>query len=793
MKNFVVVIVMLLGIVFSLEAQEKVSSVVTSKTPSYAQYFNWINSTNEGTTEKQTLINLDFFRWLKDAYGMNLDIYAFDAGVIDGKRFYGSMDSERFRSKFPEGFKNVFQKVQSMGTSLGLWGGPDGFGVTLEDARERQQMWVKLCQDYGFKMFKLDGVCGSLRPGKDLYLAQALDECRKYVPDLIVLNHRLDLGKAMPYATTYLWEGRETYIDVFTSNSTTAPHHRAGSLSIGLTPNLDRMVEDCGVCLSSCLDYWDDELILQTFNRSLILSPEIYGNPWLLKDSEFPKLARIFNLHKRYASLLVNGIKLPSQYGIDAVSRGDNNTRLLTFRNLSWEPQKLNLTLNEEIGISAGSQFNVRMYHPVEQILGSYNYGENVTITLPAFRSALLLVNRNPKFEEIGVKGVEYQVVKDIEEEPVEINLLGMPGASSKISLCSRLKFKKAFLGGKDVTDKLRTGFKVMFGGEKLKHPVHRKLSVLNRVSVEEVNTQALYESTVFAADNNALEVRSLIRSGKSCIPEVEAARNAFFTQPTFVERGIWDKNLFDNDMDTGFWPSRKYGISQSVKGGCFRLDLGAVCEVDSVIVKVKDCHALEPLLLDEGNVAFISSDLKSWDKTIYIAGKKMVIPVNKEIRYLKLNPYPSAISEIEVYYKGKKLDSTRFRANNLFADGALMDCKGLWKGCFTLDELAENSYLSVALNGMHGCEGAYAALVVDGKIIGATDRAVSYPSNTWEYVNSKSSSNYTYYFPLTNEIIGKEIIVYVMGYEEDKLDFIPEVWISSYDPYKKMRLSIER
>jgi hypothetical protein len=39
-------------------------------------------------------------------------------------------------------------------------------------------------------------------------------------------------------------------------------------------------------------------LILQAFNRSLILAPEIYGNPWLLKDNEFAKLARIFNLIK---------------------------------------------------------------------------------------------------------------------------------------------------------------------------------------------------------------------------------------------------------------------------------------------------------------------------------------------------------------------------------------------------------------------------------------------------------------------------------------------------------------
>lgn len=31
------------------------------RTPSKAQYFSWINNTNEGSTEAQTLSNLDYF------------------------------------------------------------------------------------------------------------------------------------------------------------------------------------------------------------------------------------------------------------------------------------------------------------------------------------------------------------------------------------------------------------------------------------------------------------------------------------------------------------------------------------------------------------------------------------------------------------------------------------------------------------------------------------------------------------------------------------------------------------
>ena len=41
------------------------------KTPSLSHYFSWIDNTNEGATEHQTLANLEFFKWLHDEYGKN--------------------------------------------------------------------------------------------------------------------------------------------------------------------------------------------------------------------------------------------------------------------------------------------------------------------------------------------------------------------------------------------------------------------------------------------------------------------------------------------------------------------------------------------------------------------------------------------------------------------------------------------------------------------------------------------------------------------------------------------------
>jgi hypothetical protein len=774
---------------------QKVYPGADEKSPSRAQYFSWINNTNEGPTEQQTLVNLDFFEWLHTEYGMTLDIYAFDAGLIDGKNFYGTMTSGRFKERFPNGLDAVYRKAKGMNTRLGSWGGPDGFGDTPQSAAERKELMVSLCRDYEWALFKFDGVCGGLREEKVDDFIEMMQKCRAYSPDLILLNHRLNLYKGMPYATTFLWEGAETYIDVHTANTTTAPHNRAGILARGLVPGLPRLAEDHGVCLSSCLDYWDDDLILQSFNRSLILAPEIYGNPWLLPDDAFPKLARIYNLHRKFNNLLVNGMVLPDSYGLYPVSRGDAQTRLITLRNLEWTEREQTVRLNEEIGLTKGKTVHVRIFHPVEKIVGTYAYGESVNVLIPPFRSMLLFVSTSNQYnDEPAIEGVAYEVVKNVPRQPVEIKLLGLPGTSADIKLPKGMSAGKTVIDGEEAPGLAKgKSVHIQFEGEPLKHPFHRKLIDLKRVDVSG-DVSALYEATVFAADNNALEVRSLQRSGKTAIPAVQAARDAFFRQPVFVNRGIWDKNLFDGDLNTGFWPSRRFVANQKVKDGCFRLDLGQVLFVDSVILRVNDAYALQPFLYDEGGFADISSDLKSWTTITFLALTKITIPVNGPFRYLKMNPFPDAISEVEVYANGRKVDNRAFRAGNLFADSRQMHCAALWSGSFVPDEIAANSYLSVALEGTHGLEGAYAALKVDGELVGAPSRAVSYPSNTWEYVNSQSTSDYTYYFPLDEGMKNKKIEVFVMGYDAEHLDFNPEVWISAYPvPYREKRMIISR
>ena len=113
------------------------------RTPSRAQYFSWINNTNEGSTEAQTLVNLDYFGYLKETYGMQIDIYAWDAGNLDGaSETYETLDSPKIRAQFPNGYGPVAEAAAKHGIRLGVWGGPDGFGDSEESA-EMWEAWVR--------------------------------------------------------------------------------------------------------------------------------------------------------------------------------------------------------------------------------------------------------------------------------------------------------------------------------------------------------------------------------------------------------------------------------------------------------------------------------------------------------------------------------------------------------------------------------------------------------------------------------------------------------------------------
>ena len=761
-------------------------------TPSIPYYFSWVNNTNEGSTERQTLINLDFFRYLKETYGMQICIYAWDAGNFDGASHgYGNLNGEKFRSQYPEGYKNIVKKASELGIRMGLWGSPDGFGDTPEEEKERFDFYVHLCKDYHFAAFKLDGVCGPLRPEKAATYAKMIEECRKYSPDLILLNHRLNFYEAQKYITTFLWNGDETYTDVFCHNQVTAPHSRAYTFTRGNVTdengNLLRLAEDHGVCLSSSLDYFEDELIYQAFGRCLITAPEIYGNPWFLKDTEYPRLARIYRLHQRYADILVSGKLLPESYGANAVSRGNGRIRFICTGNDSWKARTISLKL-DETGLETAGKVRVSLRFPYDEYIGDFDAADTVEINVMPFRACLIEIAAVTDSAPV-LDNCVYEVIKEDGAIPTEIRIIRSPGG--EIRLLNGINKPEFFTetAAIDISER-----------------VPELLGTLDKADFNVKNAEQLYEAAVFAADNDSLEARCIKRSGPSSIPEVNAAREEFFNQKTYKLRGCEARNMFDGNPETFYdTQSKTYCGGLRIDGGCLRVDCGEIIDADRAEIT---CYAADKETNEVRNQcipvnAEFSADLGKWSTgalsdlktvsdynaeivefnvhtTYMLPGRLItaVYPARGPFRYMRIAEPMDRIYAVKFFRGNTEIKPASPSANNLMAHYSRKKCRFVKSAEITLPDFKEGSYLALAVNGEHGIEQVYACLECGASLFGFPERASAYRANIWEHRVCSEGLNNTFYFPLGNEFSGKTIKVSAVFSGGNPDDTDCKVWL---------------
>lgn len=773
--------------------KERITAGATERTPSRSEYFSWINNTNEGSTEAHTLINLEYFAYLKKKYNMELDIYAWDAGNLDGAwGTYETFDSPKIKTQYPNGFGPLAEKAAENGTRLGIWGGPDGFGDTKESAEARIEQMVSLARDFNFALFKFDGVCGRLSPEKEAYFVRMMTECRRYAPDLILLNHRLDLGdEGMKHATTFLWEGVETYVDVHIANPVTAPHHRAYFMNRGLTPDLLRLTEDHGVCLSSHLDYFEDDLIIQAFNRNLIVAPEIYGNPWFLRDDEHAVLARIFNLHRRYRDILVDGMVLPEGNYVpkNTVSRGSFSKRFIATGNQSWETYKMHLRLDASIGLAPCEKVSVMLHHPYEKFVGEYAYGAEIDIEIEPFRAILVEICDSAEADTM-LCNCEYQVLH--EDKNGKIDKIKIVSATGNITTSDGKPFMTT-----DAFDNT------------IREPVKLGETAVNCFAGIPADSAKQLEVALFAQDQDSLEIRSIRRSGETVIPEVQAARDAFFNQKTYALRGPECRFAFDGKDETFFDGASRffYRDDQGFRhdGGCLRVDFGEEYEADAIYFEFFDPDedmgrfpSIRKQIIPP--VCDYSSDLLNWETTtieevrnlrnetkelivqfinniIERDGRRRCVtyPIKNSLRYFRMPCPIDHIHKIALIRDGKEIELKAPRANNLLPfDREVVYTKEL-EITVSPEDYTDGCYISVGLEGYHGAEGAYAVLELDGEYVAAPDRAPGYGANPWEDFAEASfryDHHYTYYFPVTPEMCGKKITARVLGVNEELSDY---------------------
>jgi hypothetical protein len=359
------------------------------------------------------------------------------------------------------------------------------------------------------------------------------------------------------------------------------------------------------------------------------------------------------------------------------------------------------------------------------------------------------------------------------------------------------------------------------FPGTKTDASPHRKLADLQPVPVP-ADAEALYEATCFTAQNDALEVQSLRRSGPSNISPVKAARDAFFEQELFWRRGIWDKYLFDRRDET-FLSTFVYESDMRIAGGCLRVDLGKTLQPDTIRIKtLYDPRNAKPI--PEEMTAGIGTTIDRWHPVVFKPVKPAThqkiavaditkdgghhefndhhlhvweakVPAATAFRYLRLAPAPDRTTEVELWKQGEQLEvPVSSRATALFAPYDKARAELAWQAKISLPaQPAPNSYLCVALNGEHGKNGAYAALRMDGKWIGAPQRAVSYPAVALEFPPRSPSSNFTCFFPITKEMHGRNIEVVVLGLKGCAPTLKPEVWTTTYPhPYESVEMVLE-
>ena len=535
-------------------------------------------------------------------------------------------------------------------------------------------------------------------------------------------------------------------------------------------------------------------MILQAFNRCLILAPEIYGNPWLLRDDEFPRLARIYNLHRRYRDILVHGMTLPEEgYGPYAVSRGDGQTRFLALA----QPD---LAAGE---VQGKTRFNHRLDRRRERLTCGSSIPRKSTwagstlapsprFEVLPFRACLIMATTKPK-DDLGVIGCDYAIVRDVPGKPVVLKLMAMPGHTVTVQLeGAGQTFTGATLDGQKADELLTSGsMSISFPGRLPKDPWHRKLGDLKPVDVP-VDAEGLYQATCFAADNNALEARSLERSGPTRVPAVQKARDAFFASALFVDKGIWDKNLFDGRMETRFTQAPAWG-GKPAHGGALRVDFGGPIHVDRLVLRG------EATRLPEGidGIAEVSEDLKTWRPARLSFEKDAItaaVPGGGPVRFFRMNAVPAPLAEIEGYRAAKALDRTKWRASNLFSPYSKTPAVAAWSLSCKLNDTLPGSYLAIPLPGRHKAEGAFAAVRVGGRLLGAPCRAVSYNANVWEAPVQVVDGNYTYFVPLTSDVRGRQIDIVVLVMKDGANEIQPEAWVTGYPaPFAAKQLVLER
>jgi len=779
-------------------------------------YFDWLCHDNSGPLESEILANFAALKKLKELYGLQFDIYNSDAGLVESQGTYFPQYRAIFDKRFPRGLRPVADAAAALRMRLGLWVGPDGFGETPDAMAARRSQLVSWVRDFNVGLFKFDTVVSALRHD-DKYvlekkyqsLVDALAEARRIDPSFIAINHRVNNSPYMLTVTDcLLWRGQETYIDVHITNTSDSLYNRDCSINRELTSQFFdvpfRQFEDHGICFNSCIEKWDNDLVAQAFGRASVLSPEMYGTFFFLRDDDYPRLARLIQLHKQSEPLLKRAFPLKD----GDISHSDGRAALIVVRNPSWESKTKSIPLDGTIGLAAatGAPMTVRQRHPHELLLeaerAGFKFGDSLQIELDPFDLRLIQVDLDPVAEPY-LGGIPYDVAPHEHKQTFDLKLLGAPGQEYDV------KFHN-FEGRTLASDEKKSvppagkALKIGFPGKKLAEPFFSDLGDCRDVAPGEADGTYLAELAKFSIDDDSLEIRELeeLKRNPSALPEIEACR-AYMWRNVVETEGTC-RNAFDGQPATrwsdGFPKRNSYSsipVPYRSDSSLWRIDMGEsvdLAKLELSVVRRTDAAFLES--------AEVSTDLKNWTRGGGLSFRETVgIPFSKEIRqrrqpiklydveagdgkpvtvvvsfppnrsrFVRMRGRNFGVSEIVGYdRRGGKLDRSQWRATNFYGETAASP--RILKSVHTLRQFWPGREFAVAVRGgkqkLDPVDGAFVVFAVDGKMIVPQKRAPSYPYHSYEanssYLKDDKLEGMTFRLPVRPEWKGKKVEVCVV------------------------------
>lgn len=634
-------------------------------------YFDWLTHSSEGPTDSEMAAMVNLFARLWERYGLHFDIYALDDGAVETRwGLYWDRYRLQHRRRFPGGLEPLARRLRELGTDLGVWIGPDGFGPNGEHPRADDL--VAMIQQWNVGLFKIDTcVSWPWRDGdaaaNDAYLrrfAAALSACREARPDLIAINHRVT---SSPYVLTMLdstlWEGAESYPDVFLNN-TDRPrlHTRYAAYGRGLPTYYGApsdLLEDHGVCFNGDPAGWQRELCVGAFGRALALSPEIYGTLFLLDDSDYPDLAAALALVREWRPVLSR----PGARTEDGdFVHTDGQTAVLCLLNDGWTPTTRRLRLDAGLGLTAEGTYSVVARFPRRRVLAvGVSRGDAVEVALQPFEA--LAVEIVPGEPEAPWADVDHRV------EDGALILSAEPGTDREVVVSGHRR-------------------RVSFPGRARTEPEWVDLGQWTATAPSEHDATDA-EACRFELSNDPAEWQVLAQARSSEIAESQACR-AFFREKLRREGMGVAANAWDGDVRTAWGDAPHWTRLQNL----WRLDLGSAAEVGLVEIDLADFGGgpvftdgdrrglQEPIWLEA------SEDLRAWVRSpvhVFFTRNAMrtwpssligEFPLGTRGRYLRLRVQGIAVQDIRVHVRTADgglipLDRTLWRGTNLWGDRA--------------------------------------------------------------------------------------------------------------------------